>query len=135
MQRNHLRLGSRLYRGRQHGKPIIKKGVYLFRLVLTTKNLQGSIIGQPLGDELRRAYGSNLAIEGIDYAALLSTNYLPGGTDLASELMMRTILERINSRCPSAIIVCGGYSYVSLSTHTSFLLLLRLIFAAAKVQP
>ncbi|USP78208.1 carbohydrate esterase family 5 protein [Curvularia clavata] len=77
----------------------------------------GSIIGQPLGDELRRAYGRDLAIEGIDYAALLSTNYLPGGTDLASELMMRNTLQDINRKCPSAIIVVGGYSQGAAVVH------------------
>lgn len=72
--------------------------------------VQGSIIGQPLGDELRREYGSDLAIEGVDYAALLSTNYLPGGTDIVAERAMRGVLEDINRQCPSAVIVCGGYS-------------------------
>lgn len=111
MQGRHLRLGSRLHRGRQYGKLRVDV-VFTFGLVLT-ENSQGAIIGQPLGDELRKEYGRDLAIEGIDYAALLSTNYLPGGTDLASELMMRNTLQDINRRCPSAIIVCGGYSYVS----------------------
>ncbi|KAI4922693.1 hypothetical protein J4E90_001126 [Alternaria incomplexa] len=77
----------------------------------------GSIIGQPLGDELRREYGDDLAIEGVDYAALLSTNYLPGGTDLVSEREMRGILEDINSQCPSAVIVCGGYSQGAAVNH------------------
>ncbi|KAJ4401328.1 hypothetical protein N0V91_007992 [Didymella pomorum] len=77
----------------------------------------GSIIGQPLGDELRREYGSNLAIEGVDYAALLSTNYLPGGTDIVAELEMRGILEDINRQCPSAVIVCGGYSQGAAVNH------------------
>ncbi|KAL6158226.1 hypothetical protein ACJBU6_04025 [Exserohilum turcicum] len=77
----------------------------------------GAIIGQPLGDELRREYGSDLAIEGIDYAALLSTNYLPGGTDLVSERMMRDVLEDVNRQCPSAIIVCGGYSQGAAVNH------------------
>jgi cutinase len=63
-----------------------------------------------LGDELRKEYGRDLQIEGIDYAALLSTNYLPGGTDLASELMMRAVLNNIHKRCPDAVIVAGGYS-------------------------
>jgi cutinase len=49
----------------------------------------------------------------VDYAALLSTNYLPGGTDILAELEMRGILEDINRRCPASVIVCGGYSYVS----------------------
>lgn len=71
---------------------------------------KGTIIGQPLGDELRKEYGRDLQIEGVDYAALLSTNYLPGGTDLVAELEMRGILEDIHDRCPSAKIVAGGYS-------------------------
>ena len=111
MQGHHLCLGSRLHRGRQHGKSTIDK-IFAFCLALI-EHLQGAIIGQPLGDELRKAYGRDLAIEGIDYAALLSTNYLPGGTDLASELMMRNTLQDVNRRCPSAVIVVGGYSYVS----------------------
>ncbi|KAF3011107.1 hypothetical protein E8E13_011355 [Curvularia kusanoi] len=77
----------------------------------------GSIIGQPLGDELRREYGRDLAIEGVDYAALLSTNYLPGGTDIIAELEMRGILEDINRRCPASIIVCGGYSQGAAVNH------------------
>jgi len=77
---------------------------------------QGAVIGQPLGDELRKQYGGDLQIEGIDYAALLSTNYLPGGTDLASELMMRNVLNDIHGRCPSAVIATGGYSYVLLTS-------------------
>ncbi|KAG9201208.1 hypothetical protein G6514_005937 [Epicoccum nigrum] len=77
----------------------------------------GSIIGQPLGDELRREYGSDLAIEGVDYAALLSTNYLPGGTDILAELEMRGILEDINRRCPASVIVCGGYSQGAAVNH------------------
>ena len=71
---------------------------------------QGTVVGQPLGDQLRREYGSDLQIEGVDYAALLSTNYLPGGTDLAAELEMRGILNDVHRRCPSAVIVAGGYS-------------------------
>ena len=83
----------------------------IIRLRLGRRGL-GSGAGQPLGDELRREYGSDLAIEGVDYAALLSTNYLPGGTDIVAELEMRGILEDINRRCPASVIVCGGYSYV-----------------------
>ncbi|KAF1975813.1 cutinase-domain-containing protein [Bimuria novae-zelandiae CBS 107.79] len=71
----------------------------------------------PLGDELRRAYGSNLQIKGVDYAALLSTNYLSGGTDLAAELEMRGILNDIHSRCPASVIVTGGYSQGAAVNH------------------
>lgn len=75
-----------------------------------THRCQGTVVGQPLGDELRKEYGSDLQIEGVDYAALLSTNYLPGGTDLAAEVEMKGILNNIHKRCPEAIILTGGYS-------------------------
>ncbi|KNG45793.1 carbohydrate esterase family 5 protein [Stemphylium lycopersici] len=87
-----------------------KDVIFVWARGSTEAGNMGSIIGQPLGDELRREYGRDLAIEGVDYAALLSTNYLPGGTDLISEREMRGVLEDINRQCPSAVIVCGGYS-------------------------
>jgi cutinase len=94
-----------------------KDVIFVWARGSTEAGNMGAIIGQPLGDELRREYGRDLAIEGIDYAALLSTNYLPGGTDLASELMMRNTLQDINRKCPSAIIVCGGYSQGAAVNH------------------
>jgi cutinase len=98
-------VGTWLYRIGQHGKDMRSQ-----LAALSDSDCQGSVIGQPLGDELRREYGRDLAIEGVDYAALVSTNYLPGGTDIVSEREMRGILEDINRQCPAAVIVCGGYS-------------------------
>ncbi|CAI6340715.1 unnamed protein product [Periconia digitata] len=79
----------------------------------------GTIIGQPLGDELRKEYGRDLQIEGIDYAALTSTNFLPGGTDLVSEVMMRNTLNDVHSRCPDAVMLVGGYSQGAAVVHRS----------------
>ncbi|EMD90611.1 carbohydrate esterase family 5 protein [Bipolaris maydis ATCC 48331] len=94
-----------------------KDVIFVWARGSTEAGNMGSVIGQPLGDELRREYGRDLAIEGVDYAALLSTNYLPGGTDLAAELEMRGILQDINRKCPSAVIVCGGYSQGAAVNH------------------
>ncbi|KAL5418039.1 hypothetical protein PMIN03_001275 [Paraphaeosphaeria minitans] len=99
-------MGSRFDRVGQYGKSYASYAA-VARFV---HDIQGTVIGPPLGNELRKEYGQDLQIEGINYAALLSTNYLPGGTDLVAELEMRGILNDINRRCPQAVIVSGGYS-------------------------
>ncbi|PVH97877.1 carbohydrate esterase family 5 protein, partial [Periconia macrospinosa] len=79
----------------------------------------GSIIGQPLGDVLRREYGGDLMIEGIDYPATLSANFLPGGTDRASATLMRNTFTDINIRCPNSVVLAGGYSQGAAVVHRS----------------
>lgn len=93
------------------------KVVFVWARGSTEAGNMGTVIGQPLGDELRSEFGSDLQIEGVDYAALLSTNYLPGGTDLAAELEMRGILNDVHRRCPNAVIVTGGYSQGAAVNH------------------
>ncbi|KAF2445128.1 carbohydrate esterase family 5 protein [Karstenula rhodostoma CBS 690.94] len=85
------------------------KVVFVWARGSTELGNMGTVIGPPLGDELRKESGLDLQIERVDYVALLSTNYLPGGTDLATELEMRGVLNDINRRCPKAVIVTGGY--------------------------
>jgi hypothetical protein len=76
--------------------------------------MQGSTVGPPTGEGLKRAFGGgNVAVEGIDYAALLSTNFLPGGADLSGIREMRDLFNDAASRCPTSILVGGGYRYVS----------------------
>ncbi|KAF2745931.1 carbohydrate esterase family 5 protein [Sporormia fimetaria CBS 119925] len=78
----------------------------------------GTVIGPPLSDGLKNIFGrTNVATEGIDYAALVSTNVLPGGTDLISELRMRNTLEDMARRCPNSVIVTGGYSQGAAVNH------------------
>ncbi|KAF9739846.1 cutinase precursor [Paraphaeosphaeria minitans] len=93
------------------------KVVFVWARGSTELGNMGTVIGPPLGNELRKEYGQDLQIEGINYAALLSTNYLPGGTDLVAELEMRGILNDINRRCPQAVIVSGGYSQGAAVNH------------------
>lgn len=52
-----------------------------------------------------------------DYAALVGTNALPGGTDAASERMMATTLTNMASKCPDSTIVVGGYSQGAAVCH------------------
>lgn len=71
---------------------------------------QGSLVGPPTGQGLKDAFGaSRVAVEGVDYAALLSTNALPGGADPAGIREMEGLLDDAARRCPDSIIVAGGY--------------------------
>ena len=73
---------------------------------------QGSTVGPPTGEGLKRAFGgNNVAVEGIDYAAALSTNFLPGGADPAGIREMRDLFVDASAKCPNAVLVGGGYRY------------------------
>lgn len=76
---------------------------------------QGTVVGPDLANNLKDAFPGRVAVQGVDYGALLSTNFLPGGTDPASIREMRTILDDAMTQCPDSVIVTGGYSYVDLS--------------------
>jgi hypothetical protein len=56
-------------------------------------------------------------VQGIDYPALLSTNFLPGGADLGGIATMRTLLTRAASQCPNSKLLAGGYSQGAALTH------------------
>lgn len=60
---------------------------------------------------MKREFGANnVAVEGIDYPALLSTNFLPGGADLGGIAEMKDLLQDAVRNCPNSRIVAGGYS-------------------------
>lgn len=93
--------------------------VFIFARGSTEVGNMGSIIGPDLARALDRRLpiGQDLTIQGVNYAALLSTNYLPGGTDLASENEMKTMLRLAHTKCPSAKIVVSGYRLVIFLSH------------------
>jgi cutinase len=71
-----------------------------------------------VANQLKLRLGSTrVAVEGVNYAALLSTNYLPGGTDAVSEAAMRTLINLANTKCPNAQILTGGYSQGGAVNH------------------
>jgi cutinase len=79
---------------------------------------QGSTVGPPTSNGIKSAFGvSNVAAEGIDYAALLSTNFLPGGADLAGIREMKDLLNDAATRCPSSKLVVAGYSQGAALVH------------------
>lgn len=85
--------------------------VLIFARGSTEVGNMGTIIGPDLVRALDRrlGIGRDLTVQGVNYAALLSTNYLPGGTDLASENEMKQMLRLANTKCPNAQIVVAGY--------------------------
>lgn len=73
---------------------------------------QGTI-GPPTADALKDAFGSSrVAAEGVDYGALLSTNFNPGGADYAGIAKMKGLFQDAASKCPNSALVAGGYRSV-----------------------
>ncbi|KAK5938465.1 hypothetical protein PMZ80_009436 [Knufia obscura] len=70
----------------------------------------GSLVGPPTGQGLKDAFGaSRVAVEGVDYAALLSTNALPGGADPAGIREMEGLLDdAVDVQIPSSSLVATG---------------------------
>ncbi|RDL40098.1 uncharacterized protein BP5553_00077 [Venustampulla echinocandica] len=95
-------------------KPII----FFFARGSTEIGNMGSTVGPPTGEGIKKAFGGgNVAVEGIDYSAALSTNFLPGGADLAGIKKMKDLFISAASKCPDSILVGGGYSQGAALTH------------------
>ncbi|KAH8600989.1 cutinase [Bisporella sp. PMI_857] len=78
----------------------------------------GTICGPPTAQGLKDKYGdASVAIEGVDYAAALNTNFLPGGADPAGIAEMKDLLTTAASQCPDSVLVAGGYSQGAAVTH------------------
>ncbi|KAH7388916.1 cutinase, partial [Cadophora sp. MPI-SDFR-AT-0126] len=74
--------------------------------------------GPPTAQGLQDIYGcENIAIQGIDYAALVATNYLAGGADPVEALAMATLLTDAATRCPTSSLLVGAYSQGAALTH------------------
>ncbi|KAH8199711.1 hypothetical protein TruAng_006119 [Truncatella angustata] len=78
----------------------------------------GTIVGPPVSNGLKAKFGATkVATEGVDYAALLSTNFLPGGADPVGIALMSQLLTQAATQCPNSKIVAGGYSQGAAMTH------------------
>ncbi|PBP15383.1 hypothetical protein BUE80_DR013880, partial [Diplocarpon rosae] len=87
-------------------KPVI----FFFARGSTEVGNLGSVVGQPAGRALKGALGEDqVAVEGIDYAAAIRTNLLPGGADPAGVTEMRNLLVDAASKCPNSALLAGGY--------------------------
>lgn len=76
------------------------------------------MVGPPTSDGLKKEFGANaVAAEGIDYAATIGTNAIPGGTDATSKKLMQDTLKSMAQKCPDSVIVAGGYSQGAAVNH------------------
>lgn len=88
-----------------------KDVIFIFARGSTEVGNMGIIVGPGVADQLKERLGSTrVAVQGVNYAALLSTNALPGGTDADSEEEMKTLLNLASTKCPDSQILAGGYS-------------------------
>ncbi|KAI1812206.1 cutinase [Poronia punctata] len=95
-----------------------KDVIFIFARGSTEIGNMGTVVGPGVADQLKARLGSSrVAVEGVDYAALLSTNYLPGGTDALSEARMKALLNMAATKCPNSQIVTGGYSQGGAVNH------------------
>ncbi|KAG4441722.1 hypothetical protein IFR05_002801 [Cadophora sp. M221] len=82
--------------------------------------------GPPTAQSLKDIYGcENIAVEGIDYGALVETNFLPGGADPAEALAMHDLIIDAASRCPHSSLLIGAYSQGAALTHRAIESLLK----------
>ncbi|KAI0414226.1 cutinase [Xylaria grammica] len=92
--------------------------IFIFARGSTEIGNMGTVVGPGVADQLKKRVGSSrVAVQGVNYAALLSTNYLPGGTDAASEAEMKDLLNLAHTKCPNSLIVTGGYSQGGAVNH------------------
>ncbi|KAA8629909.1 hypothetical protein SMACR_04107 [Sordaria macrospora] len=86
--------------------------IFLFARGSTEIGNMGSTVGPPTSNGIKAAQGvTNVVTEGIDYPALLSTNFLPGGADLGGISEMKRLLNKAATECPNSKIVVSGYRY------------------------
>lgn len=92
--------------------------IMLFARGSTEVGNMGTICGPQTGEGLKENFGAdNVAVEGIDYAAALSTNFLPGGADPAGIDEMVELIGQVAADCPESKLVVGGYSQGAALTH------------------
>ncbi|KAI0022689.1 cutinase-2 [Xylariomycetidae sp. FL0641] len=95
-----------------------RDNIFIFSRGSTEPGNMGIIAGPPTSDGLKAALGEDaVATEGVDYGALLSTNFLPGGADPAGTATMRGLVEAAAARCPDATLLVGGYSQGAAMVH------------------
>ncbi|KAI9172124.1 putative cutinase 1 [Paramyrothecium foliicola] len=95
-------------------KPVIM----LFARGSTEIGNMGTVCGPPTAQGIKANFGADqVAVEGIEYGALLSTNFLPGGADPRGIQQMQTLIAKANTECPDSKLVVGGYSQGAALTH------------------
>ncbi|KAK1572850.1 cutinase [Colletotrichum navitas] len=93
-----------------------KDVIMLFARGSTEIGNMGAVCGPPTANNVKAKFQS-VAVEGVDYAAGLATNALPGGADPRGIAEMKRLIAKANSECPNSKLVVGGYSQGAALTH------------------
>ncbi|KAI8629536.1 cutinase-domain-containing protein [Xylariaceae sp. FL1651] len=97
-----------------------RDNIFIFSRGSAETGNMGAICGPPTSDGLKQALGdAAVATEGVDYGALLSTNFLPGGADPVGIQTMTDLINKAASQCPDSNILVGGYSQGAAMVHRS----------------
>jgi cutinase len=76
--------------------------------------------GPHLSKALKSLLGdAHVAVQGVEYAAGLLQNFLPGGCDAGEASEMMRLITRVADECPSSRIVVSGYSQGAALVHRS----------------
>ncbi|KKY22391.1 putative cutinase 1 [Diplodia seriata] len=92
-----------------------KPVTYIFARGSTELGNLGQTVGPALANQLQSQF--DVAVQGVDYPAGLTTNFFGGSLIGISE--MRDMFNLAASKCPDTIIVGGGYSQGAALTHRS----------------
>ncbi|KAH7058907.1 cutinase-domain-containing protein [Macrophomina phaseolina] len=92
-----------------------KPVTYIFARGSTELGNLGQTVGPALANQLKSQF--DVAVQGVDYPASLTTNFFGGSLVGISE--MRDMFNLAASKCPDTIIVGGGYSQGAALTHRS----------------
>ncbi|KAF4817261.1 putative cutinase 1 [Colletotrichum tropicale] len=93
-----------------------KDVIMIFARGSTEVGNMGTICGPPTANAVKSQF-SSMAVEGVDYAAGLSTNFLPGGGDPKGISEMKRLINKAATDCPNSMLVVGGYSQGAAVTH------------------
>ena len=78
----------------------------------------GTICGPATAQGLKDRFGADkVAVEGIEYKALLESNYSPGGADPGGISEMKRLIANVTDNCPGSMLLVGGYSQGAALTH------------------
>ena len=97
-----------------------KQVTFIFARGTSEAGNMGSVVGPPLADALKSAFGDdNVAVQGVDYAAdasgAVTGSISPGQADGAKK--MTQLAQQAASSCPTSKVVLSGYSQGAQQVH------------------
>ncbi|KAM7210574.1 cutinase domain containing protein [Rhypophila decipiens] len=95
-------------------KPII----FIWARQTSAPGNMGVSVGPALSNGLKTYFGAqNVATQGVNYLALIETNFYPGGGPPYGIYEMQVLLANAAIYCPQSKIVAAGYSQGAAITH------------------